>query len=96
MRVLIRERRYIEESLDRMKESYTKKIILLTDIIEQKVRKEKELEYYQKQMEELQKKMFFVRKEIDVTAMIIDIIETEKVVDLREYTYKRLDNENVD
>ena len=96
MRVRIRERRYIEESLDRMKESYTKKIILLTDIIEQKVRKEKELEYYQQQMEELQKKMFFVRKEIDVTAMIIDIIETEKVVDLREYTYKRLDNENVD
>lgn len=96
MRVRIRERLFIEESLDRMKESYTKKIILLTDIIEQKVRKEKELEYYQKQMEELQKKMFFVRKEIDVTAMIIDIIETEKVVDLREYTYKRLDNENVD
>lgn len=96
MRVLIRERLFIEESLDRMKESYTKKIILLTDIIEQKVRKEKELEYYQQQMEELQKKMFFVRKEIDVTAMIIDIIETEKVVDLREYTYKRLDNENVD
>jgi hypothetical protein len=37
-----------------------------------------------------------VQKEIDVTSMIIDIIETEKVVDLREYTYKRLDNENVD
>ena len=96
MRVLIRERLFIEESLVRMKESYTKNIILLTDIIEQKVRKEKELEYYQQQMEELQKKMFFVKKEIDVTSMIIDIIETEKVVDLREYTYKRLNNENVD
>jgi hypothetical protein len=47
-------------------------------------------------MEELRRKMFFVQKEIDVTSMIIDIIETEKVVDLREYTYKRLDNENVD
>jgi hypothetical protein len=47
-------------------------------------------------MEELRKKMFFVKKEIDVTSMIIDIIETEKVVDLREYTYKRLENENVD
>ena len=79
-----------------MKESYTKKIILLTDIIEQKVRKEKELEYYQHQMEELKKKMFFVQKEIDVTSVIINIIETEKVVDLREYTYKRLENENVD
>jgi len=96
MRVLIRERLFIEESLVRMKESYTKNIILLTDIIEQKVRKEKELEYYQQQMEELQKKMFFVKKEIDVTSIIIDIIEQEKVVDLREYTYKRLNNENVD
>lgn len=75
---------------------YKKNIILLTDVIEQKVRKEKELEYYQKQMEELQRKMFFVKKEIDVTSIIIDIIEQEKVVDLREYTYKRLDNENVD
>ena len=73
-----------------------KNIILLTDVIEQKVRKEKELEYYQKQMEELRRKMFFVQKEIDVTSIIIDIIEQEKVVDLREYTYKRLDNENVD
>jgi len=96
MRVLIRERLFIEESLVRMKESYTKNIILLTDIIEQKVRKEKELEYYQQQMEELRKKMFFVQKEIDVTSIIIDIIEQEKVVDLREYTYKRLNNENVD
>ena len=75
---------------------YKKNIILLTDVIEQKVRKEKELEYYQQQMEELQRKMFFVKKEIDVTSIIIDIIEQEKVVDLREYTYKRLDNENVD
>ena len=47
-------------------------------------------------MEELQRKMFFVKKEIDVTSIIIDIIEQEKVVDLREYTYKRLNNENVD
>jgi len=75
---------------------YKKNIILLTDVIEQKVRKEKELEYYQQQMEELQRKMFFVKKEIDVTSIIIDIIEQEKVVDLREYTYKRLNNENVD
>ena len=94
--ILIRFGNYIEESLDRMKESYTKNIILLTDIIEQKVRKEKELEYYQKQMEELQRKMFFVRKEIDVTSVIIDIIEQEKVVDLREYTYKRLEKNEVD
>ena len=40
-----------------------RKIVLLSDFIEQKVRKEKELEYYTQQLEELQKKLFFVRKE---------------------------------
>ena len=50
-----------------------KKIVLLTDFIEQKVRKEKELEYYTKQLEELQKKMFFLRKEIQLTNYIIEI-----------------------
>lgn len=54
------------------------KILLLTDIIEQKVRKEKELEYYQKQLEELQQKMWFIKKEIDLTNMIMSVIETEK------------------
>lgn len=54
------------------------KILLLTDIIEQKVRKEKELEYYQQQLEELQQKMWFIKKEIDLTNMIMTVIETEK------------------
>ena len=48
-----------------------KKIVLLTDFIEQKVRKEKELEYYTKQLEELQKKMFFLRKEIQLSLIHI-------------------------
>lgn len=54
------------------------KILLLTDIIEQKVRKEKELSYYQEQLEELEQKMWFLRKEIDLTNMIISVIENEK------------------
>jgi len=54
------------------------KILLLTDIIEQKVRKEKELEYYQEQLQELEKKMWFVRKEIELTNLIISVIESEK------------------
>ena len=56
-----------------------KKIILLTEVLETKVRKEKELEYYAKQLEELQRKMFFVKTEIDLTNLIIEIIENEKV-----------------
>ncbi len=59
-------------------------IILLSDFIETKVRKEKELEYYQKQLEELQKKMFFLKKEIDLTNLIIDMVDSEKIIDIRE------------
>jgi hypothetical protein len=54
------------------------KILTLTDILEQKVRKEKELEYYQEELERLMKKMRFVQQEIDLTNKIIYIIEQEK------------------
>jgi hypothetical protein len=66
-----------------------KKIILLTEVLETKVRKEKELEYYAKQLEELQRKMFFVRKEIDLTNLIIEIIENEKVLDIKEHLLEK-------
>ena len=72
----------------------SKKIILLSDYIEQKVRKEKELEYYTKELEELQRKMFFLRKEIQLTNVIIDIVEAEKVIDIREYLEDKRDRDN--
>ncbi len=71
-----------------------KKIVLLTDFIEQKVRKEKELEYYTSQLEELQKKMFFLRKEIQLTNYIIEIVEQEKVIDIREYLEDKRDRDS--
>tara|TARA_B100000700_G_scaffold295963_1_gene359352 strand:+ start:528 stop:755 length:228 start_codon:yes stop_codon:yes gene_type:complete len=70
-----------------------RKIVLLSDFIEQKVRKEKELEYYTSQLEELQKKMFFIRKEIELTNVIIDIIDKEKVINVREYLESKSDND---
>lgn len=60
------------------------KIILLTEVLEQKLRKERELEYYQKELEKLQRKMFFIKKDIDLTNLIIDMIDKEKVVDLNQ------------
>ena len=60
------------------------KIIMLTEVLEQKLRKEKELEYYQKELEKLQQKMFFLKKDIDLTNLIIDLIEKEKVMDLKQ------------
>ena len=60
-----------------------KKILFLEDIISQRVRKQSELDYYEKQLEELQKKMFFLKKEIQLTNFIIDAIEQEKITDLK-------------
>ena len=57
----------------------TDKVILLTDILEHKLRKERELEFYQQELEKLQQKMFFLEKDIEITNMCIDIIEHEKL-----------------
>ena len=52
-------------------------LIQITDILEQKIRKEKELEFYTEELKKLQRKMFFIQKDIDVTNIIINIIEKE-------------------
>jgi hypothetical protein len=66
------------------------KIILLTDVIETKLRKEKELEFYQKELEKLQQKMFFLKKDIEITNLCIHIIEQEKVLDIREQMHTKM------
>jgi hypothetical protein len=68
------------------------KIIMLTEVLEQKLRKEKELEYYQQELEKLQQKMFFLKKDIDITNLIIDMIEKETVVDLKQNLLERKDD----
>ena len=52
-------------------------IISIADILEQKLRKEQELKFYEKQLEGLQNKMFFVKKDIEVTNLVIEIINDE-------------------
>ena len=52
-------------------------IISIADILEQNLRKEQELKFYEKQLEELQNKMFFVKKDIEVTNLVIEIINDE-------------------
>lgn len=59
------------------------KIILISDVIETKLRKEKELEFYQAELEKLKQKMFFLQKDIDITNIIIDMIEQEKVMEIK-------------
>ena len=67
------------------------KLIQLTEILETKIRKEKELEFYQKELEKLKQKMFFLQKDIDLTNIIIDIIEQEKVYDIKQHMIEKSD-----
>lgn len=64
--------------------SEEQRIILISDFIEQKLRKEKELEYYIKELEELQRKIGYLRREVDLTNTIITMIQGEMVYDIKE------------
>jgi len=62
----------------------TAKLILLDDIYEIRKRKEDELEFYHKELKKLMIRLDLIRREISVTNQIIELIETEKVVDVKE------------
>jgi hypothetical protein len=66
------------------------KLILLTDIIEQKVRKEKELEFYEAEIEKLREKMYWLQRDIDVNNIILNMIKTDTVLDVKESMEKRM------
>ena len=55
------------------------KIVLLADVYKLRETKEKELAFYTEKLKELEDKMFFLKKEIQVTTFIIDMIEKEKI-----------------
>jgi len=57
-------------------------IILITDLIEEKLRKEQELEFYEREMQKLLTRMFYVRQEIGLTETIIKMIEREQIPDI--------------
>lgn len=59
-------------------------IVLLSDLKDLRRQKEQELKFYVEKLEALNKKLFFIRKEIELTNFIIDLIEKEKIVDLRK------------
>ena len=55
------------------------KIIKLEDILASKEYKEKELEYYRQKLEEIEQKMYWLNRDLEVTNIIIDMIEKEEV-----------------
>jgi len=64
-------------------------IVDLTEVYEIRDRKERELAYYQKCLEELHVKMGFIQQEIRVTNDIIEMIEEEKVLDIKDHMLRR-------
>ena len=60
-----------------MSSGFSKNIVSITDIIENKVRKQKELDYYHAQLEDLKRKKFWIEKEIQMAEFIIQAVSNE-------------------
>lgn len=64
-------------------------IILLSDIIESKVRKEKELAYYQEQLKSISVKISQLNNDLSLTQLIIDMINNDGIKDIKEYMIEK-------
>ena len=67
-------------------------ILFLSDIIEQRTRKQDELEYYEQELKNLQRKMKFLREEIQLTNLIIHVVTNEKVVDIQKFIENKVED----
>ena len=54
----------------------------MSDLLDIRARKIKELEFYNQQLKELQIKMVFIQQEIQLTNKIINMIEKEQIIDI--------------
>ena len=59
-------------------------LVSLADLIEQRLRKQQEIDYYKETLQKLQIKISELGKEVDITTLIIDMIEGERVLTLDE------------
>ena len=57
-------------------------IVLITDLIEEKLRKEKELAYYEDELKRLLFRMSMVKQEINLTETIIKMIQQDEIPNL--------------
>ena len=65
-------------------------VISLEDIIETRLRKQQEIDYYKESLIKLEKKIRELGKEVDITTLIIDMIEDERVLTIEEKRSKIL------
>lgn len=78
-----------------MSDDNDRKLVLLGDFLEQRVRKDNEIKWYEDQLKDIERRLFFLRKEHELTTTIIDIIQKEKVYDVKDTMEKKfLDNDN--
>ena len=59
-------------------------VISLEDLIETRLRKQQEINYYRESLLRLEKKIGELSKEVDITTLIIDMIEDERVLTIDE------------
>jgi hypothetical protein len=71
------------------------KLILMSEFIEQKVRKEKELEFYQEELQKLTSKIQYLTREVDLTSTIIELIKTDNVYDFKEKWVEQEEKKNL-
>ena len=67
-----------------MIEKPTDNIISLSELIAQRLRKQQEIDYYRETLIHLERKIGELSKEVDITTLIIDMIETERVLTIDE------------
>ena len=76
------------------KNEKTPRLILLSEFLDQSKRKEKEIAYYERELKAIEEKLYWLRREKDLTETIINIISQEKVLDIKEEMEKRLLEDN--
>jgi hypothetical protein len=59
-------------------------VISLVELVESRLKKQQELDYYIEVLQRLQLKVSDLQKEINVTSIIIDMIENERVLSFEE------------
>ena len=59
------------------------KIILITEVLSSRERKQKELLYYKQKRDQLEAKISLLQREIDLTNMILSMIEKEKIEEIK-------------
>ena len=76
------------------KNEKTPRLIVLSEFLDQSKRKEKEIAYYERELKAIEEKLYWLRREKDLTETIIKIISEEKVLDIREEMEKKMIQDN--